>query len=329
MLAVASTARGGDEAPVPAERVRITYSLGPDCPTPESFEREVGARVGGAWKAEENELARTMTLTDSAGDGGHVMRLDYPDSTGRTISRSVSATTCEEALNLMVVVTAVAIDAQLGEPEPMPDIAPPPPAPATPASTAAEGSPAVVPAPPSPATEPPAFVHEAGARFSAAGGFGPGVAIGFGAEWGLVGMSGFAIRAGADFRGTGDVEAADGLANFRAVTGRADGCFTLLRPAHWLGLPLCAGLEAGVLWAEGVVSAPAVTFSETSVIPWVAAVLSPRLRLSGDQAFVELAGELRAPLIRHTFLFENPEREAYSVPAFAFGAAFSIGLRFQ
>jgi hypothetical protein len=329
VLALAGTARGADEASGPPERVRITYSLGPDCPTPESFEREVGARVSGAWKAADNELARTMTIADSPEGGRHVMRLDYPDSTGRTLSRSVSAATCEEALSLMVVVTAVAIDAQMREPQAAHESPGPPSTLALTASTPAEGPAPVAPAPPSSAPAPSAFVHEAGIRFEATGGFGPGVALGLGAEWGMVGRKGFALRAGADFRGTGVVDAADGRARFRALTGRADGCFTLLRPARWFGLPLCAGLEAGVLWADGVISPPAVTFSKTSFIPWVAAAITPRLRLSGDEAFVELAGELRAPLVRHTFAFENPERAAFSIPAFAFGAALSAGVRFQ
>ncbi len=331
LLSVVPATAASEPAPAPPERVRISYSLGADCPPPTAFEAQLDERLGSAWKAAPDELARTVTITTTAGENGTGLQMEYEDGAGHAVSRSVNAATCSEALALMAVITAVAVDAQLREPAPSAA----PTTPATPA-TAAPAPPVVAKAAqrpaPQPASERPreaAFVHEAGLRVGVTSGFGSRVAFGLGAEWGLVGQNGFAVRVAVEGHNTGGVPASDGRARFRALTGQSVLCVATLSLTSRLGVPLCAGLEAGVLSAEGVIAPPAVTFEESSVVPWVAAVLSPRLRLTGGRLFMELVPELRFPLVGHTFLFENPTRTAYEIPPVAFGAALTVGVRFR
>jgi len=84
-----------------------------------------------------------------------------------------------------------------------------------------------------------------------------------------------------------------------------------------------------VLWAEGVISPPAVTFTQPTYLGWLAVLATPRLRLSAGRVFAELVPELRLPLTRPVFAFSNPVRTVYSVPALAFGGALTAGLEFR
>jgi hypothetical protein len=336
----------------------LSYASGVDCPTPEALERELDARLGTGWQAPPNEIVRAMTITEEADGASHSVRVDYEDGQHRQVSRRVSASTCEEALSMTAVVVAVAIDALTRERE-SPNVAAAPaaaaaaPAAASPtaasptaalpaaATPAAPGRPPAVPATSTPASEVPpesvpeptaertVFVHEAGLRFGVSAGFGTGPAYGAGLEWGMVERSGFAIRAALEGRTTGSVPAADARARFRAATARGEACFFAPTLTRSLSVPLCAGLEAGVFWAEGVVAPPAVTASEPSFVPWVAGLVTPRLRLATPSAYVELVPELRIPFVGHTFTFEAPERLVYEVPHLAFGGSIGAGLRFH
>jgi hypothetical protein len=308
--------------------VRLVYARGADCPTPAALERELDTRLGPGWQAQPDELARTIAVTEELAREDHAVRIEYSDGSGRPVTRSLSARTCEEAAAMTAVVVAVAIDALAHERE-------------TAQSAAALHESVVAPAvPPAPAPMPSApalipkphstpFVHEAGLRFSVSTGFGTGPAWGAGGEWALIGRSGFAVRAALEARTTGSVPAADAHARFSAFTARSDVCAPTLRPPRWLSGRLCAGLEVGALKAEGVLSPPAVTAAQPSTVPWVAGLVTPRLRLGTTHAFVELVSELRFPFTRHTFTFESPERRAFAIPAVAFGVSLAAGVRFN
>jgi hypothetical protein len=305
----------------------VSYALGADCPAPEVFEAELDARLGTGWKAAPDELARTVSITESAGESGHVVRLDYQDRTGRSIARTTTAATCAEALHQMALITAVAIDAQVPEPttsaEPVPSATP------AVAPAACPVCPVCEPKAPPPAPSAPPLVHELGARVSGGTGFGSSASLGLGAEWGLVAASGLELRVAVEGRNTGDTEAGDARASFRAFTLRADGCFAALALTRTLSVPLCAAMEGGVLWAEGILTPPALTFTRSSVVPLVAGVVAPRLRVATRDVFFEGTPELRVPFIGHTFWFENPRRKAYEIQDLAFGVALSAGARFH
>ncbi len=318
-----------EAAAPPPERVRISYTLGADCPSPDAFERALDERLGSAWKAAPDELARSVLIAETTTDGGSHVQMNYDDSAGRQISRAVDAATCAEALDVMAVITAVALDAQVQEPAPTPPSVSPAPSAGAPLSVVLPPAEQRAPGPTSPSAAPhQPFVHELGVRLGLSSGFGTRVAFGVGAEWGLVGENGLALRVALEGRDTGSVPASDGRARFRALTLRSDFCAVTLVVSRAFGVPLCAGLEIGTLWAEGVLDQPAVTFQKSSFTPWLAGVLSPRLRFVAGRAFVELVPELRIPLVRHAFLFENPSRTAFEIPPVAFGAALSAGLRF-
>jgi hypothetical protein len=158
---------------------------------------------------------------------------------------------------------------------------------------------------------------------------GPRAALGVGAEWGLVVDRELEVRATLEGRDTGDVPAADGRARFRALALRGDVCVATLHLAAWAGVPVCAGLEGGVFWAEGVHSPPAVTLEQSRYVPWVAGLLTPRVRLATWRAFLELVPEIRVPFGGHRFVFEQPVRTAYSTPDIAFGVSLGAGIRFH
>jgi len=327
LLALAARASADDTSPPPPERVRIVYSLAADCPSPEEFEHQLDERLGSGWKAAPDEFARSVTITETAGAENSIVAMEYQDEDGRKISRTVSATSCREALTAMAVITAVAIDAQ-GRPS----------AASEPSATASEAPPPPPPSPPPPAAPPlgapakpdsPSPVHEASLRFGLATGFGNGPAFALGGEWGLEWHSGFAVHVGADARDTGSVPALDARARYRVLAGHVDVCPLRIPLTSWLGVPLCAGLEEGMLWAEGVLSPPALTFTQPSYVGWLAVLLTPRLRVSGGRVFTELVPELRLPLTRPVFAFTNPDRRVYGVPALAVGATLTAGLEIR
>ncbi len=326
---------GGTPAEAPAAalgalppRVHVTYALGADCPPPDAFEAELDARLGPTWKAAPDELARNLSIAESVTGDYRSVRMEYTDEDGRTITRSVSAPTCSEALSMMGVVTAVAIEAQR-------QIAAPKSAAARETTPPAGRANAVVARREMPTARdnivarPSTLVHEAGLRFGVSTGFGPRAALGAGAEWGLVVDDQLEVRAALEGRDTANVKAADGRARFRSLAARGDVCVATLKLAAWAGVPMCAGLEAGVLWAEGVYSPPAVTFERSRYVPWLAGLVTPRVRLSSLRAYLELVPEIRVPFAGHRFVFEQPVRPAYTTPGIAFGLSLGAGIRFH
>jgi hypothetical protein len=311
----------------PTDRVRLVYALGVDCPTPSALERELDARLGAGWQASPDELARTITVSEELAREDHAVRIEYSDGSGRPMARQVNARTCEEAASMTAVVVAIAIDALAHERETAQS------APVPHASTRTSDVPlrpaVTLPSEPAPQLPSQRRVHEGGGRVGISSGFGTRAAWGAGVEWGLVGRSGFALRASLEARTTGNAPAADGRARFSAFTARGEACIAALRLAVWFSLPLCAGLEAGALSAEGLLSPPTVTAPGSSVVPWVAGLLTPRLRLGTIHAFVELVPELRLPFTRHTFTFETPERVVFSIPPLAVGVSLAAGVRFN
>jgi len=310
-------------------RVHVTYALGSDCPPPDVFEAALDARLGSTWKAAEDEPARNLSIVESASGDLRVVRMEYADEAGRTITRSVNAPTCAEALSMMSVIAAVAIEAQRQQ------------------KTAPKSAAARQTAPPergasepvlrtetptqpdNGVAQPLTLEHEVGLRFGVSTGFGPRAALGVGAEWGLVVDHQLEVRAALEGRDTGTVPAADGRARFRALAVRGDACVATLRLAAWAGVPVCAGLEAGVFWAQGEYFPPTVTSAQSRYVPWIAALVTPRVRLWSFRAYVELVPEIRVPLGGHTFVFDQPVRTAYATPGVAFGLSLGAGIRFH
>jgi hypothetical protein len=110
------------------------------------------------------------------------------------------------------------------------------------------------------------------------------------------------------------------------AAGRLEVCPVRLGLTHWLVVPACAGVEAGVLRAEGA-KGSGVVRGNTDYVPWAAAVLAPRVRLELGRGFAELVAEERFPLRRRTFKF-RPDTFIHEIPDVAFGAVAAVGLRF-
>jgi hypothetical protein len=249
----------------------------------------------------------------------------FTDVAGRPVSRAVSAERCEEVVSGIALVTALAIQSQVfGEQA------------AASASTAPAASrgPAVPPAPRAPmaaspprqppTSRPPALAHDVGLRFGVAEEFGPPLATGVGALWGIgpVAHPSF-VRLAVDWYDTRTVERAGGAVRFQLFAGRLEVCPVRLALTRSLVVPACAGFEAGMLTAEGKV----VARPKTVDMAWAAAVLAPRVRLELGHVFAELAAEERFPLVRRTFKF-RPDTPVAEIPYVAFGAVAAVGLRF-
>jgi hypothetical protein len=313
----------------PPERVRISYVAPARCPDQAAFEAGVSERLSRPWKAEPGELARTIRVVVTEERGLLVARMAFTDAAGRLVSRAVSAERCEEVVSGMALVTALAIQSQVFG-EQAAGSASAAPVASSPAEPPAPGAPMVASPPRQPPTSRPSpWAHDVGLRFGVADGLGPRLATGVGALWGVgpVTQPSF-VRLSADWYDTRTVtvERAGGKARFQLFAGRLEVCPVRLVLARSLVLPACAGVEAGVLKAEG--KGRDVVNPKTVRWPWAAAVLAPRVRLDLGHVFAELVAEERFPLVRQPFKFNRPERLVYEIPSVAFGAVAAVGLRF-
>jgi hypothetical protein len=109
------------------------------------------------------------------------------------------------------------------------------------------------------------------------------------------------------------------FSRFQLFAGTLEVCPVRLGLTRSLALPVCAGVEAGVLRAEGK-GGPRVANPDTGYVAWVAAVLAPRLRLDLGRVFAELVAEERFPLVRREFKLRQSEQVIHDLPHVAFGA---------
>src|SRR5512141_197489 len=166
----------------PRERVRISYSAPAECPDQTAFEAGVSDRLSRPWKAAAGELARTIRIVVTKERGLLVARMAFTDAMGRSVSRAVSAETCDEVVSGIALVTALAIQSQVfGEEGAAPGT---PPASTGPAAAPSAPTAMVAPARPPPASHPSALAHDVGLRFGVATGLGPRLATAVGVLWG-------------------------------------------------------------------------------------------------------------------------------------------------
>jgi hypothetical protein len=311
----------------PPERVRISYVAPAQCPDQAAFEAGVSDRLNRAWRAAPGELARTIRVVVTEEGGLLVARMAFTDATGRPVSRAVSAERCEEVVSGIALVTALAIQSQVFGEQAAASASAAPTASTGPAVRLAAGAPTSLSSPPRqpPTSRPSALAHDVGLRFGVADQLGPRLATGVGALWGIgpVAHPSF-VRLVADWYDTRTMVRAGGKARFQLLAGRLEVCPVRLGLSRSLVLPACAGVEAGVLIAEGK---GGVVNPKTLDFAWVAAVLAPRVRLELGHVFAELVAEERFPLARRTFKF-RPNSFVNEIPYVAFGAVATVGLRF-
>ena len=313
------------------EPVRFDYRAPAGCPDAEAFATRVRERTARARVGEPGELARTFVVDVRTDDGGATARLSFTDSRGAPVVRSVRGQTCDEVVQAIALVTALAIEA--GPPvasEEIPVLAPTPPASVPPRETAAsepKSNERAVRAP-----EPDVLAWLVGVEAGMTTWLGPSPNLGIG----LFGELG--AYAGASARITLLVSTSHELvplddstarrADFRAFVARAEGCPLAVALGSGFRLVPCLGLGLGQL--EGRGDDETVELQNDSRIFW--ADLVPALRLDwtvSDSLVFFAEGELGLPLVRHKFIFEGPIDEVFEVPAVGAGATFGMAWRFE
>jgi hypothetical protein len=328
LVSVCALLSSGAAAEQPYETpVRIEYAAPGGCPDEAELTSRIRQRLARARFAEPGEMARTFRLRVTSRPDRSLAQVEFVDADGTHVSRAIGAKTCDEVVNAIALVTALAMDARASdETPPEPVAAPPPPEPA-PAPVAP--SPAPLPAPPTRAREPESRLRwDAGAGVGLATGYAPEPAAGL-HLFGEVAADQGALRLSAAHADSGTITAGADRTRFRFWGGRLEGCPLRFALAEPIALSPCAGLDAGALRGEGL-PGPGVVVTREATELWLAAVAVARAQLGvEDFLLIEAQIDVRFPLLRHEFVLETPDRRVHEVPALALGAALAVGFRLR
>jgi hypothetical protein len=316
--------------PAPADAVRVAYSAPPECPGEEAFLTAVRARIGRAWEAPPDHMARTIAVTVRVEGARSVARIDFTDGEGRPVSRIVSGETCSDAVAGIALVTALAIESRIGEGEPAPASQSEPPAVATSQLNPAPAPP-TLPAQRKPGRSARAPWHvDLGLAGAVAAGVGPSPAFGGRFVAGLGWPRGPDVRVGVDYLTTAvtTVPEYGGVrVQMYEIGARASACPVVLSLGGARVLP-CAGVSAGTMHAETRASI-GVRATGGGSSPYVAPFAELRVDVAFHALFVEASGEVRFFADRPTFALEPPNDQSplYPVPVVAAGGTLGLGLR--
>jgi len=181
------------------------------------------------------------------------------------------------------------------------------------------------------------WFQEVGIRLGAAAAIAPKIAPGAGAFWGIGPARLPRIRVSAQWydRQVTDADSNAPRAHFSLFSLVTQLCWGS-RVAHASAFALagCGGLEGGFYRVHGVspdsdneIAASATTLHQRNLF-WAAAVLSVPLRYMSRDVFLEITPDIRAPLVRARFEYQNPYRLVHSIPAVAMGLGLAMGLSF-
>lgn len=339
LLAVASRARGAE-----AERIALEYDAPAECPSAAVFHDEVRSRVNGDWEAAPGEPARRIGVKVARRGERYVAAIEFRNPEGDDVTRSVAGQKCDDVVNGIALVTALAIESRVEEamaqsepapaseppaaPGPKPAASTPRAAAASPAGQALPSAPVAAPAPraASPAARASRRTH---VRFGAASvtstGVGPDAA--FGPElFAVVELSGLRFGVSGTALWSGLVHADGVAARFRRLTVRLDGCPFVIGRA--LSFEPCAFAEAGSLHGEGETNARLVNAEGGSSL-WAAPGLLARLLGRVDPVVVSLELDGGVPLSRQRFgvVTDGSHESSFKVPPLIFGGDLGVGLR--
>jgi hypothetical protein len=310
------------------EKVRLVYDAPAGCPDRAALLEGVRARIGSDWEASDGELARQIDVHVQVRNARFVATIEFVDVEGQRVTRSVAGEQCQNVVNGIALVTALAIESRveeaLDQSEPS---APAEPAPAPSAPARRPVPPVARPSqPPSPAST---GGLRAGIRGSGVTGVGPELALGAGF---FAGIESGALRFGLalDIVRSANVERNGIPADYTLGSGRLEaGLGTWF--TETIGLDGAAFMEVGSLRAGTTVKPPRVTVPDSGSALFLAPGVVARLMTFQDPLFVELELMGRFPLIREEFGIDNglPDPPiAYKVRPFSAGAAFGAGVRF-
>jgi hypothetical protein len=302
--------------------VRLDYSGPEGCPSAAAFQREVETRLDRGRIAGSVDLARTYRVTAEPTAGGLRVTLEFTDHDGSHATREVTSASCDEAVNAMALITALAIEARVARegvaaqplPKEPPSVPPPPP----PES----------PPPPPGARAEPATVFGFGASVGIERSFSPKIAPAVAAVGELLHRQ-HAARVSLFYSDTGPATIDAGSAEFALVALRLSGCPWRLAASEGFALVPCAGLEGGFVRAAGKES-DRIVRPKSAREPWFAAHALGRMELSPDPGLsFGVEGAMGFPLTRHEFVFERPEVVVHEVPAVSWSASAGMVARFR
>jgi hypothetical protein len=324
-VGVTTGAAASPEPAPPLDHIALVYAAPAECPQGDAFRSAVRERASGDWEAQPGELARRIDVSVKRSGERYVAAIVFLNAAGERISRSLSGQSCEDVVNGIALVTALAIQSRVeealaqSEPEP-----PKPPAKsAVPVPAPSATLPAQPPAHPPPVRE--TFVR-LGAAARAASGTGPGPSFGpmlFGVlEWRRT-------RLGLAVSGLWSPRVTQGgvSAHYRRLSARLDGCpYAIGRGT--LTFEPCAFFEAGSLHGEGD---PGASLASTNGggSPWLVPGVLLRLLARFEPVVVTLELGGGAPLVRERFGFVSGgvEHTTFHVPAFVLDGALGAGVR--
>src|SRR5262249_27848031 len=114
--ALAQPAPSAAGPPPPArERITLAYSAPSECPGTDTFHDEVRSRVADGWEAAPGELARRITITVAKRGERYVASIEFRNPQGQNVARSVAGQNCEDVVNGIALVTALAIESRVDE----------------------------------------------------------------------------------------------------------------------------------------------------------------------------------------------------------------------
>jgi hypothetical protein len=304
--------------------VRIDYSAPPECPDQREFLARVEQRLERARFAQPDEMARTFRVTVRTKPERSVARVEFVDADGQRASRTIGAETCDEVVNGIALVTALAMDARAGDKTPEPEA----PSGVFPAPTPAQFRPPAAPPLALPAGPERGARWDVGAGIDVASAYAPSAAIGL-RLFVEHSPSFFSVRASAMHADSGKVDVGGDRARFRYWGGRLEGCPLRLDLGTQLQAVPCAGLDAGALDGEGL-PGTGIANPKRATELWLAAVVIARLVLEIDRfLLLEAQADARFPLLRHEFYLESPDRDVHAIPAIGLGGSLGVGFRFE
>ncbi len=97
-------------SPPSRDRLHLSYAAPSSCPVQADFETRVSSRVIAPWLAPDGESSRLLRVTVESNNGTWQASLELEDQSGRVLSRSVTANSCEASVEAIALVTALLLE---------------------------------------------------------------------------------------------------------------------------------------------------------------------------------------------------------------------------
>lgn len=329
------------------EAIAVVLDAPSECPSSDRLRGEIAARTSRVTFAPATDAARRFKVKIVALDGGFVGTLVSEAGGVPSEPRQVRSESCSDVSSGLALMIAIAMDprastapasalAVVSAPAVISSPAMVSASPPVSAPPALSSAPPPRPMPPAP-TQAPVQVPEPAGRWTWAvgmsalstGGMAPGALLGgqvFGESvYGGPGKSPAALRLSAGFADSGPLSGSAPSLNSRLFVGRFEGCPVGAQLHRNVRVLPCAGVDLGAIRVEGgSVPNPRVQTR------WYSAVgLAGRVQWTPGNAFF-LEGSLGGwiPLLKRTFVLEEPHEVVYEMRWIGWTATIGGGMRF-